>query len=121
PPSLQTELYQCGDEYHHKQHPRDRGGIAHLAITEGVAHHLLDKHRRSACRAALRHHPHLVEHLERVDQRDNGDEKERWSELRERDVAQLLKAPRAIERSSLVIVVRDGLQASEEQHQDEAE
>ena len=121
PALLQAELHGGDGEDDDEEHDALGRGVAGAAVGEGVANDLLDHDRRRAGRAALGHHPHLVEHLEAVDQADHDHEEQRRREQRDRDAAQPLPRAGAVDGGRLVEALGDRLQPGEQDDHDEAE
>src|SRR4051794_21619553 len=94
---LQPQLYRSDDEDDREKHPAHRGGVTHPSVAEGVLDNLLDDDTRRSRGTSLRHHPHLVENLNVVDQADHDDEEARRREQRQRDMPETAPAPGPIE------------------------
>ena len=110
-------------EEDHEQDDRLGGGVAHLEVAEGGLVDLEDERLGRVERPALavRHAVDVVEDAEEGDRADDDQEDDGRPEERERHVDERPPAPGAVDGRGLVVLLRDGLQAGQEDHDLEPE
>src|SRR3954454_25264535 len=74
PPALEARLHERDAEHEDEEHPRQRRRGTDAAVAEREVVDVLHDGARRARGPAARHHVHLVEDLEAVDDRDDDDE-----------------------------------------------
>ncbi len=109
------ELQDRQDRDGEEQHDRDRGPVAAVIALESLFVDVLHHDIGRVERAALRHQVDLVEDLELQDQLDGQDQRRHRPDQRPGDVAEPREAVGAVEGRGVVDVLRDALQAGDEQ------
>src|SRR5690606_4482865 len=121
PPALQPELDEReGADQQHEQEGQ-RGGRALVRLDEGLLVEQRDDRLRRAERRVRggrrAHDVDEVEDLQRRDDVDDGAEEDRRAEHRQRDAPEPLPGVRAVDLRGLPVLLRDRLDARDEDHQ----
>ena len=98
----------------------DRCGVARVEVTEGLLEHQDREHLGGAGWATLGQDPDVIKRQERPDRRHQDHEDDRRPDTRQRHIAELLPAVRAVQPGALVEVRRNVLHAGQKEHHQEA-